>query len=85
MLLSEPHELEALRLTLYQLRIGTGLTQSTLAERLTIPQSTISKIESGQRRLDLLELRRYCRAAGTSLPEFVDYLEKNIREAESNF
>lgn len=75
------HE-ESLKKTLYQLRLGTGLTQTDLADRLNIPQSTISKIESGLRRLDILELRNYCHAVGIPLLDFIQQLEKNINEAK---
>ena len=56
-----------------------GLTQLELASRLGIPQSFVSKYESGERRLDVLELRLVCQAVGVSLREFVRRLEKGLR------
>jgi transcriptional regulator with XRE-family HTH domain len=49
------------------LRIEAGLTQSELADRLDRPQSYVSKYESGDRRLDLIELREISEALGTNL------------------
>ncbi len=40
------------------LRKSVGLTQQQLAKRLGKPQSFVSAYESGQRRIDLLELAR---------------------------
>ena len=50
-----------------------------LASRLGVPQSFVSKYESGERRLDVLELRLVCQAVGVTLQEFVRRLEKGIR------
>lgn len=63
---------------LFRLRMGRGLRQSDLAEKLGVPQSYVSKIENGERRLDLIELRSICRALGSDLEEFVHELEKNL-------
>ncbi|MFT5290601.1 MAG: DNA-binding XRE family transcriptional regulator [Planctomycetota bacterium] len=52
-----------------------GLTQVGLADTLGKPQSFISKIESGERRLDLVELREVCRALGITLTTFVERFE----------
>jgi transcriptional regulator with XRE-family HTH domain len=52
-----------------------GLTQMELAAALGKPQSFISKIESGERRLDLVELREVCRALGITLTTFVERFE----------
>jgi transcriptional regulator with XRE-family HTH domain len=50
-----------------------------LASRLGVPQSFVSKYESGERRLDVLELRLVCQAVGVSLQEFVRRLEKGLK------
>ncbi len=62
------HLLELLR----QLRVEAGLRQVDLAKRLHQPQSFVSKYESGERRLDLLELAQVCKACGSSLAKFVE-------------
>jgi transcriptional regulator with XRE-family HTH domain len=46
-------------------REEAGLTQAVLASRLSKPQSFVSSCESGQRRVDLLELQRIATAIGT--------------------
>jgi transcriptional regulator with XRE-family HTH domain len=56
---------------LRDLRKDAGLTQVALAESLRVPQSFVSKYESGERRLDLLELQLVCRALDVSLVSFV--------------
>ena len=56
---------------LQRLRRESGLTQGELAERLEVTQSVISKVESGQRRLDLVQLDAYCNALGVSLVELI--------------
>lgn len=71
-------EHEAIRLLLRQIRLGAGLQQRELSERLGKPQSFVSRYESGQRRLDLLELRQICQVIGISLTEFVERLERSL-------
>ncbi|MCW5956450.1 MAG: helix-turn-helix transcriptional regulator [Pyrinomonadaceae bacterium] len=39
-----------------------GLTQTDVAERLGQTQSFVSKVERGERRLDIVELRAFCSA-----------------------
>lgn len=51
---------EKLLSLIIQSRISKGLTQAELAELLGKPQSFISKIETGERRLDLVELIYVC-------------------------
>lgn len=43
---------------LKQARIDTGLSQRAVADKLDKPQSYISKIESGERRLDVAEMKK---------------------------
>lgn len=59
-------------------RQEVGLTQERLAERLRRRQSFVSKIESGERRIDLVELRELCIALGISLRTFIDRFEASI-------
>jgi len=65
---------------LKQFRINAGVRQSVLAKRLNKPQSFISKYESGERRLDIIELREICLAIEISLEKFVVEFEKLIAE-----
>lgn len=68
---------EKLLALLRQLRIEAGLTQAQLAERLQRDQTFVSKYESGERRLDILELRDVCRGIGIG---FVDAMRRLDRE-----
>lgn len=61
---------------LRDIREEAGLRQMEIAERLGKPQSFVSKYESGQRRLDLVELEEVCKVSGTSLLEFVQRFSK---------
>jgi len=63
---------------LRQVRLAANLTQCDVANVLDVPQSFVSKYESGERRLDLLELRQVCRAVGIPLPQFVSRLEETL-------
>ena len=57
------------------------MRQVDLAERLRQPQSYVSKYESGERRLDLLELRQVCKALDISLETFIRRLESALDES----
>jgi len=59
-------------------RRRSGLTQVDLAARLGETQSFISKCERGERRLDIVELRSFCRAFGVALPTFVQRLDRAL-------
>jgi transcriptional regulator with XRE-family HTH domain len=61
------------------MRVESGLTQVDLAERIERDQTFVSKYESGQRRLDALELREICQAIGITLEEFARRLEKALK------
>jgi len=63
---------------LKEARTAAGLTQAQLSEKIGVPQSFVSKYESGERRLDVLELRTVCRALGVSLSAFVNRLDKEL-------
>ncbi len=68
---------------IYRLRMSAGITQQQLSVILNVPQSYISKIETGERRIDLLELREICSALNSNLIEFVTTLEKELNETKS--
>ena len=53
------------------LRDAKGVTQSDLANRLGKTQSFISKVERGQRPLDVVELRWWCEALGADSSKIV--------------
>src|SRR5215216_2720250 len=75
-------EQQRLQELLRQIRVDAELKQTDLAERLGQSQSFVSKYESGERRLDLLELRQICEAVGISLAEFVRKFESSMNEGQ---
>lgn len=54
----------ALCLALAEARKAAGLSQMALAERLRCHQSLVARIESGERRIDVVELIVLARAIG---------------------
>lgn len=65
---------------LRETRERAGLTQIDVAARLKVTQVFISKCEGGQRRLDLIELRAWCKAMDVSTSKFLDAVELAIAE-----
>ena len=65
---------------LRQARSEAGLQQRDLAGRLGVPQSVLSKMEAGERSVDVLELRAVCAALGLTLAAFVERLEAALGE-----
>jgi transcriptional regulator with XRE-family HTH domain len=61
-LLSPQHK--ALRAFLVQRRKRAGLTQTALAERLGRYQSYVANVETGQKRLDVVEFIAFAKALG---------------------
>ena len=72
------HEYLVLLRRLRELRTTAGLTQTELSTALERPQSYISDIERGSRRMDLLQLREFCNACGQSLTKFVSDFEQEL-------
>jgi transcriptional regulator with XRE-family HTH domain len=64
-------------------RKDAGLTQGQVASRLGYQTSAVSKMERGELRLDLVQLRDYCRAIGLSLVDFVLKVEAELSADES--
>lgn len=67
---------ERLLWLLKKIRIDADLRQADVAEKLAQPQSFVSKYESGERRLDFLELEQVCAACGTDLEGFLSGYRK---------
>ena len=64
---------------LRRVRVDAKLRQADMAKRLGVPQSFVSKYESGERRLDLVEIRLICGAIGMSLSDFVRMFEESLK------
>lgn len=50
----------AIREELIKQRMNLGLSQRELADKLNVTRSLIGKIETGDRRLDFVEMIEYC-------------------------
>ena len=61
-------------------RLDAGLTQTEVAQQLNLPQSYISKCESGERRVDVVELMDFAAIYRKPLLYFVSdiYNASNI-------
>ena len=55
-----------------------------LAGKIGETQTFVSKCERGERRIDVIELRTFCRAFGVSLKRFVSALEQALRKSKSS-
>lgn len=78
MIMTDPWTKERvlLRQELRRLRLESGLTQADLADRLSKPQSYVSKLESGDRSLDVIEVRQLCLACGVGFERLIRRFEK---------
>lgn len=70
----ERQKYELLRSELKNARLQAKLLQIDLAERLKKPQSYVSKVESGERKIDLIELAQYCSALDIDTLKFIKNL-----------
>ncbi len=59
--------LAALRLA----RKDAGLTQTQVAKKFGTHASFVSKCESGERRIDVIELSEFCRCYGVTIGDFL--------------
>lgn len=77
MVLSLHHSRYAkLRSVLKDVRKSAGLTQVQLAKRLHMEQSNLSKIERGERYLDILVFVDYCNACGAVPADVIAKLDQ---------
>jgi transcriptional regulator with XRE-family HTH domain len=72
-------ELRVLGDVLARVRERAGVKQSDLAARLGMPASYLSKIESGTRRLDVIELVQIAEAMGADPAEIVRQVTDALR------
>lgn len=64
------------------IRENADQTQSECSTALGRPQSFMSDVEKGSRRLDLIQLRDLCAVLGYSLPQFVNEYEEALAASE---
>ena len=64
-----------IRNKLISLRKESHLTQRELALKLVVTQSYVSKVESGLRRLDILELKKYLDVLNYSTHQFLSEID----------
>jgi transcriptional regulator with XRE-family HTH domain len=57
---------------LKQARLNAGLSQQAVAGKLDKPQSYVSKIESGERRLDIIETKALAKVYKKKLEDFIE-------------
>ena len=79
---NEKRHFEKLLILLKEMRQQRGIRQVELAEQLSVPQSFVSKYESGERQLNILELRRICHVIGVPFDDFIQQLEEKLDETE---
>jgi len=55
------------------------VTQTVLAQRLNRTQGYVQKVEVGERRLDIVQLREICQALGLDFVEFIQRYDAVLR------
>ena len=66
---------------LKETRVAENFTQMDLAKSLGLPQSYVSKYESGERRLDFVETVLVCEALGMSFEDFAAAYSARLTKA----
>lgn len=61
-------------------RKSAGLTQVQCSKALGRPQSFMSDVEGGARRLDLVQLRDLCKILGIDLKSLIEEFEKLLSD-----
>lgn len=57
---------------LKQARLEAGLTQQKVAKKIKKPQSYISKVEAGEQRVDVIELKKFAELYNKLMNFFYD-------------
>lgn len=81
----DAHNQNILESLLKELRVNAGMRQIDVAIKLGIQQSMVSKYEVGERRLDILEVRKLCELFHISLSEFSNLLEERIKQKNETY
>ncbi len=76
-------EYAALRSELRTARETAGLSQRDLAGKLGVPHSWVAKVESGERRVDLIEFRWFLTACGADPIASADRIFKQAAPRKS--
>lgn len=63
---------------LKDVRQESGLSGPAIQKMLKRPNSYVAKVESGEKRLDVLELREFCCACSITLNEFTKRLDDRL-------
>ena len=74
------HEYDVLLTLLKNHRKAAGLTQVECSKALERPQSFMSDVETGSRRLDIVQLRDLCKVLDIGLTELVAEFERSLEE-----
>jgi len=69
---------------LKDVRRESGLSGPVMQKMLGRPNSYIAKVESGEKRLDVLELREFCRVCGITTYEFTKRLDDRLEQILSD-
>lgn len=72
-------ELRVLGEVVLRARERAGLKQADVAAKLGLPPSYLSKVESGTRRLDVIELIRIAEAIGIDPAALVSEVQRSLR------
>ena len=76
-------EYASLKSELRASRAQAGLSQRDLAARLKVPHSWVAKVESGERRIDLVEFCWFVSACGLDAVSLTNKLVRRLTHRES--
>lgn len=62
-------------------RIDSGMTQADCSHALGRPQSFMSDVERGVRRLDIIQIRDLCEVLGCALIDLIQEFENSLNKA----
>ena len=65
---------------LKRMRVESGMTQAQCSAALGRPQSFMSDVERGVRRLDMVQLRDICLVLGNDLVRFTNAFEQALNQ-----